>query len=189
MNRLAGLLLVALFLISAPLRAGGAEVVGRPAPAWTELRWLGPPQTTALRSQVVLVRWWSDECPLCKSTLPGLGKLYAAHRKDGLMVVGVYHPKPQPKAVAAAEVKKYAAALGVQFPVAIDADWTVLKRWWLKDNERSFTSVSFLVDRQGIIRWMHRGGEFHESLDPEHKACNDAWQELRRVLPVVLGER
>ena len=169
-------------------RAASDDVVGSAAPDWNGLRWLGPPQNTALRKNVVLVRFWSDECPLCRSTLPGLGKLYDAHRRDGLLVVGVYHPKPQPRAVADVKVKQYAETLGVHFPVAIDENWTVLRRYWLDGRPRSFTSVSFLIDRQGRIRWMHRGGEFHESADPEHKDCDTAWQELNRVLKTVLAE-
>jgi hypothetical protein len=60
------------------------------------------------------------------------------------------------------------------FPIAVDGDWTALKRWWLT-KDRDFTSVSFLVDQNGIIRYVHRGGEFHEGQQggmPTHEACN-----------------
>ena len=189
--------LIALLALTLLVRSSSAkaeppegDVVGKPAPAWAELRWLGMPlKLEALRGKAVLIRWWSNECPLCRSTLPGLGRLYEEHEKDGLVVVGVYHPKPEPRPVSEAEVKKFADNLGIRFPVAIDADWTVLKRYWLTGRKRAFTSVSFLIDRKGIIRWVHRGGEFHESRDPDHKNCDAAWQDLQRVLKRVLSER
>ncbi len=71
----------------------GQELVGTPMRSWAELRWLGPPPGE-LRGKVVLVRWWSDACPMCSGALPSLGRLYEEHQKEGLVVVGVYHPKP-----------------------------------------------------------------------------------------------
>jgi len=59
------------------------------------------------------------------------------------------------------------------FPVALDADWAALKRWWL-NQERDWTSVSFLLDRQGIIRYVHPGGEFHDGTEgglDRHESC------------------
>jgi peroxiredoxin len=184
-------LCLVLFLCAASSGAPGEgrELIGRAAPDASELRWLGPPQPLSqLRGKVVLMRFWSDDCPMCASTLPGVDRLYAQHQKEGLVTVGVYHPKPDPRPVSDVEVRKYAASLGVHFPVAIDADWTVLKRWWLSQRPRDFTSVSFLVDRKGTIRWLHPGGELHPSRDPAHRACDLAWQELERVLAQVLQE-
>jgi hypothetical protein len=64
--------------------------------------------------------------------------------------------------------------------VALDADWSALKRWWM-NQERSFTSVSFLVDRTGVIRYVHPGGEFHEGdqgATATHEAC---WRDYRAI--------
>jgi hypothetical protein len=33
-----------------------------------------------------------------------------------------------------------------------------LHRWWLDARKRDFTSVSFLIDKKGIIRRVHPGG-------------------------------
>jgi peroxiredoxin len=188
--RLLAALALLLSVLLAPARAEtpGEELLGRPAPGWDGLRWLGTPLgSEALRGKVVLLRWWSDECPMCRGTLPGLQRLYDEHQQEGLVLVGVYHPKPA-RPVTDAEVTRYRDGLGVRFPVAIDADWTVLKRWWLTGRPRAFTSVSFLVDRKGTIRWLHRGGEFHPSRDPEHKDCDAAFSELQRTLAQALKE-
>ncbi len=42
--------------------------------------------------------------------------------------------------------------------LAVDRDWRVLDRTW-PPSERRFTSVTFLVDRDGRIVWLHGGGE------------------------------
>jgi hypothetical protein len=72
-------------------------------------------------------------------------------------VVGVYHHKrPEPLDVAA--VRGWARDYGFRFPVAVDRDWRTLRRWWLDGHHRDFTSVSFLIDRGGVIRYVHPGG-------------------------------
>lgn len=47
-----------------------------------------------------------------------------------------------------------------RFPVAIDPEWQTLKRWWLDGHDRAWTSVSFLVDQRGVIRYIHPGGSY-----------------------------
>src|SRR5690242_10950149 len=96
------LLIPAALAADAPERAGivagddaGAERIGHPAPAWSFDRWARDPQTlAALRGRVVLVRWWTEGCDFCANTLPALETLRAKHAGDGLVVVGVFHPKP-----------------------------------------------------------------------------------------------
>ena len=108
----------------------------------------------------MLVRWFTDtECPYCSLTAPALNQLHRDYARRGLVVIGVYHHKrPEPLDLAA--VRGYRRDYGFQFPVAVDRDWRTLKSWWLDDHQRSFTSVSFLIDRRGVIRYVHPGGSF-----------------------------
>lgn len=48
----------------------------------------------------------------------------------------------------------------MDFPVAIDPEWQTLKRYWFDraSDEERWTSVSFLIDQQGIVRYVHPGG-------------------------------
>jgi hypothetical protein len=48
--------------------------------------------------------------------------------------------------------------------------------------------VSFLIDRQGVIRWVHSGGEYHRSSDPAHARCDMQYRELEKTLAAVLAE-
>ncbi len=168
----------------------GVELLDAPAPDWTFTRWIGPPLSLAqLRGKVVLVRWWTEGCHFCANTLPELEALRRKHADDGLVVVGVFHPKP-PHAVSDRHILAVAKRLGFSGPIAVDRDWTTLDRYWLAGHpEHSWTSVSFLIDREGVIRWVHGGGEYHRSSDPAHARCDLQYRELEEKLATVLAER
>jgi peroxiredoxin len=138
----------------------GAELIGTKAPGWDIREWIGsaPLAWPELRGKVVLVRWFtSTDCPHCHATAPALNRLHRGYEKRGLVVVGMYHHKKDGPLTLDA-VRGYVREYGFQFPVAIDRDWRTLNRWWLDGRDRDFTSVSFLVDRDGVIRHIHRGG-------------------------------
>jgi peroxiredoxin len=134
-------------------------IVGEPAPAW-DVEWLGEPVTLAgLRGQVVLVRWFTQGCPYCRRTAPTLVALHDELAARGLAVIGIYHHKSDTPLVAD-DVRAFADELGFRFPIAIDPGWRTLDRWWMDDHPESWTSVSFLIDRRGIVRYVHTGGAY-----------------------------
>lgn len=137
-------------------------LIGKPAPGWNLARWFNSPPLTlaSLRGSVVLVRWFmSPGCPLCSATAPSLNGFHAQYAARGLRVIGMYHHKGQ-EPLDPEDVQGYVEHYGFAFPVAIDADWQTLRRWWLDGHERGYTSVSFLIDRAGIVRHVHLGGEY-----------------------------
>ncbi|MGH9549063.1 MAG: redoxin domain-containing protein [Terriglobales bacterium] len=137
----------------------GRELIGKQAPEFIGLRWLNSePLTMAqLRGKVVLIRFWLADCKLCENSAPALNYLYKRYGKDGLVVIGIHHPKSEavkdPAVVQAAAHK-----LGFTFPIAIDNHWQTINRFWLAARKRSYTSASLLIDRNGVIRWIHDGG-------------------------------
>ena len=168
----------------------GAELIGTPAPSWTFDRFLRtkPLSLRSLRGKVVLVRWWTEGCHFCRETLPVIERLRERDAGKGLVVLGVFHPKP-PRPVKDRHVLDLAADLGFGGPIAVDGSWKTLDRYWLSANpERNWTSVSFLIDRKGVIRWVHGGGEYHPSDEPQHARCDAQYRELERVLAEVLAE-
>ena len=59
------------------------------------------------------------------------------------------------------KVKEFSTNLGFTFPVAIDRERITLRNWWLnKYRKARWTSASFLIDRNGIIRYIHPGGQY-----------------------------
>lgn len=105
-----------------------------------------------LRGKVALVRWWTNGCPLCTASTPALADL-----SKKISVVSVYHPKP-PRDVDADQVRGWAKEIKMPGLLAVDRDWKVLDRW-MPPAKRSFTSLSFLLDKKGRVRHVHTGGE------------------------------
>lgn len=170
----------------------GRELVGRPAPPLELSHWLNSPplEMSDLRGKVVLLRWWTEGCPYCEATGPALRTFQRKYESEGLRIVGVYHPKPDPGMWDMEVVRKAAAEKQFTFPVALDGDWSALKRWWLNQG-RDFTSVSFLVDRRGIIRYVHPGGEFHEGNEggfSSHESCNRDYRAIEATIRQLLAE-
>jgi peroxiredoxin len=158
--------------------AAGDDLVGTPAPEWRVEHWINSaPLTLAqLRGRVVLVRWWTaPDCPFCAATAPSLNDFHARYAKRGLSVVGFYHHKAR-SPLAAADVEHYAKLFKFEFPIAIDPEWNTLRSWWL-NQDRRFTSVSFLIDRRGVIRHVHPGGQYVKG-DAQYAKLETAIEQL-----------
>ena len=152
------------FLLLAPalLRADGADFTG--------LTWVdGAPD---LKGKVVLVRWWTNGCSLCSASAPELAEL-----SKKASVVAVYHPKP-PRDVDPDDVRAFAKKIGMPGTLAVDRDWKVLDRW-MPPEKRSFTSLTFVLDKKGKVRHVHRGG----TIEPK-----DA-KELSQQIDALLAEK
>lgn len=140
----------------------GNELIGTRAQEWEVKDWFNskPLRLEDLRGKVVLVRFWTARsCPFCSASAPALNEFYEKYHDQGLAVIGFYHHKSSGPLVPE-DVGRYGREFGFKFPVAIDYDWKTLKRWWLDGRERAWTSVSFLIDRKGIIRHIHPGGQY-----------------------------
>ena len=139
--------------------AAHSKLIGTALPEWSVTDWIhsAPLSLEQLRGQVVLVRWWTGPgCPYCSASAPYLNRWHQQYRSQGLVVLGFYHHKSD-EPWTRAQVARLAAQLGFRFPIAIDPEWRTLKRWWLDGQDRTATSVSFLIDRQGILRYVHPG--------------------------------
>lgn len=142
----------------------GKELIGQPAQEWKVTHWLNSSPLTlgSLRGKVVLVRWWTAPgCSFCAASAPTLAKLDRFYRDKELVVIGFYHHKNS-SPLNPVEVEAAARQFGFHFPVAIDPEWVTLKRWWLDGRPSAWTSVSFLIDQHGIIRYVHPGGSYSE---------------------------
>jgi peroxiredoxin len=165
-----------------------AEAVGTFAPEWRDLDWVqgGPLRLWDLQGKTVLVRWWTaDGCPFCAASAPALRKLAADFRERGLVVVGLYHnkvaaPLRKPDVAAAAKL------LGFEFPVAIDPESQNLRRWWLDAARREFTSVSFVIDPTGVVRFVHPGGALTLEEDERFPEARRDYAALRKAVEDVL---
>ena len=118
-------------------------------PTFEGVAWADP--APDLQGKVAIVRWWTSGCSLCETSAPVLKKL-----SEKAAVVGIFHPKP-PRDVEPAAAKEAAKAIGMPGAVGVDRDWKVLERW-KAGKAYAFTSLTFLVDRKGRVRYVHPGG-------------------------------
>jgi hypothetical protein len=103
--------------------------------------------------------------------------------------VAVFHPKPA-GAVDAMRVTTTAKQLGYAGLVAIDEDWSELKRAYLDRTPTGrATSVTLLVDRAGVVRFVHPGTQYFPS-DEKDEAQEDAdYRLLENAIAAVLSEK
>ena len=188
--RIGGLLLLMLLSINQGLIAKeGDELIGKPAPKWGALKWMNsqPLKLSELEDKVVLIRWWTETCPFCSRSAPALNEFHDIFKEKGLVVVGMYHPKPPgPRRQQALE--KAVKRLGFEFPIALDMDWSRLKRYWLSNSRHRWTSVSFLIDKRGKIRYIHPGGEYYKGEDETQTEAQRDYHELKGLIEKLIAE-
>ena len=162
-----------------------AALIGTKPPEWQTERWLNSPPLTlaSLRGSVVLVRWWTSGCPYCSTTAPALRTFNREYAPRGLKVIGIYHHKedtPFDPKVYEDTARKYEFT----FPIAFDPDWHTLQAWMRDRNgnavDTGWTSVTFVLDKHGVVRHVHSGGQYVDG--------DDAHAEIKAVIEKLLAE-
>jgi len=98
------------------------------------------------RGQVVLVNFWASWCPPCVAELPAIHAFYQSHRQEGFIVLAVNAEE------GTATVQDFVQRQGFTFPVLLDSHGGVMNRYGVRA-----LPTTFIVDRQGNIRYVHRG--------------------------------
>jgi len=104
-----------------------------------------------LRGKIVLLRFWADWCPYCRYEMPIIDKYYRKLNKEGFLVLA-FNVKQSAQVVLA-----FTAQLDISFPVPLDSDGTIAKKYGVYA-----IPTNFLIDRQGIIREILIGEVFRE---------------------------
>lgn len=193
--------LLAVFAAASESEPGGDRIpaslpaardrVGKRLPPVESSAWLntpngGPPQ---IKGKVVLLRFWTDGCPFCERSAPALNEFHKEFADRGLVVIGMYHPKPPGLEAGLEEIRAAAKRLGFDFPIGVDEDWDYLKKTWLETGrERPATSCSFLVDREDAIRYAHPGPEFFASDDPEESESSREYENIKRAIEILIAQ-
>lgn len=175
--------------VGLPASRAGQDVLGRDVSGLFPERWLGKPVAVGAADgpRATLVRFWTDSCPYCVRSLPVVEQLRLEFADAGLVTVGVYHPKP-PRPVADDMVTQAASERGYHGPIAVDEDWEMLEALWLDGPRRAATSASFLLDADGVVRFVHPGPEFFESDDPAHALADADVDDLRQAVAALLAD-
>ena len=128
--------------------------VGQKAPELKKMPvWLNSAPLTlqSLRGKVVLLQFWSFDCPFCAEATPHVIEWNEKYAKNGLVVVAVHVPRvdyeKQESKVRDAVRKK-----GIKYPVVIDNKYDI----WT-DYLCNVWPSHFVIDQSGVIQLSHSG--------------------------------
>jgi peroxiredoxin len=169
---------------TADMASGAKEMIGMPAPAWLHQGWVNsdPIELQDLRGKVVMIRFFNDN-PVSAAAVRLLN---ATYRDQGLAVVGFYVSSPMPTLTDAASVRNLASAIGFGFPVANDSQWQNANRYWLNRAEAEPDAVTFLIDRNGIIRYIQPDGRYEK--DSRDRKARSEFEKLEKEIQALLQE-
>ena len=149
-------------LLLATLLAGCApapatpRVEGQAAPDFSVTTLDGTTLSLAgLKGKVIVVNFWATWCPPCRTEIPAIAGFYAAHRSEGLEIIGLSADR-----MTANELKPYIAALKINYPVAM-ATAKLIRDFAPGDS----IPTTFVIDKQGKIRDKRVGGIDRETLE------------------------
>lgn len=95
-----------------------------------------------LHGQPVLVHFWATWCPICKLGNGGIDAIARDHR---VLAVAM-------QSGDAAEVRRFMAEHGLSFPVLLDPDGTLARRWGVAG-----VPATFVLDAAGRIAYATMG--------------------------------
>ena len=102
-------------------------------------------RSDALKGRVVLLNFWATWCAPCKEEMPSLQTLHELGGGDPV-VIGVNVRE------TASHVKRYVNATGIGFPVVLDPQAELARRWGV-----SVYPTSVLIGTDGRARWRIQG--------------------------------
>ncbi|MFW2334305.1 redoxin domain-containing protein [Ilumatobacter sp.] len=123
-----------------------------------------------LRGQVVAVQFWTFGCSNCKATLAHMQDWYAQYEDQGFEVVGIHAPEFSYEAEVD-NIVEAAADLGVTWPIALDTRKHTFHDW--QEGPRGYWPRVYLLDRNGNIRYDHRGEGRYDQTEAAIRALLD----------------
>ena len=157
-TQLLRLIILGAVLTACPVLASALDVGDTP-PDWSMTTLAGKPISLAsLRGKVVLIDFWASWCAPCKEEMPFLEGLHKKHGGAGLVIVGVSVDKDRENA------DKFIRALKVTFPIIHDDKHTVADQY-----KPPRMPTSFVLDRQGKVRFVHAGYRKEDAVSLERE--------------------
>ena len=92
--------------------------------------------------KVVLINFWATWCPPCRLEMPTMQQIYSEYKAKGFEILAI-NIEPDAKQ----EIRDFIRELRLTFPIALDPDMKVSRKYHLIG-----LPVSILIDRQGIVR-------------------------------------
>jgi peroxiredoxin len=139
------LLILPLLSVSAPPRTASLKVTTMDGRKLT---------LDQMRGKVVLVMFFSTDCPHCQRTTQVLRPLYEELRPQGLEIVGIaINP------AASGNLQSFARKYGAEFPLSLGTRGDCTRFAGISVMARFYVPYLFFVDKNGIIRQRHDGSD------------------------------
>jgi cytochrome c biogenesis protein CcmG, thiol:disulfide interchange protein DsbE len=90
--------------------------------------------------KVVVIRFWADWCPFCKSEMKSIEPIYQKYRSKGLVMLALN--VRQDRKTAAAFINK----LGISYDVLLDEEGEIARNYGVIG-----LPTTFIIDRQGLL--------------------------------------
>lgn len=156
-SRARGVLALAAILAFGPILVFGAcagdgsgpPTVGEPAREYTAATLAGEQVSLeSFRGDVVLLNLWATWCTPCRMETPYLQSVFEEYRDDGFEIVGI----SMDTADAADDVAMFVDEYEVTYTILHDPQMRGMERYNVLG-----LPATFLIDRDGILRWMRYG--------------------------------
>jgi peptide-methionine (R)-S-oxide reductase len=126
------------------------------APELVGTSWLNTPAGKPLslasrRGKVTIVEFWTYGCSNCRANLPAYARWHKKFADKGVAVIGIHTPETpgerDPKSVA-----RQVKALGITYPVLLDANRENWNRW-----KQQYWPTVYVLDKSGRVRTKWEG--------------------------------
>lgn len=133
-------------------------LLGKPGPEFSQKSVDGDKTVTfhGLAGKVAIVDFWATWCEPCKKSFPKLEELRGKYESKGLKIVGISEDDDK------GGIPSFASGLGAKFTLVWDGDKSIASKW----QPKSMPST-FIVDRTGMVRFVHLGYHDHEEEEIE----------------------
>jgi cytochrome c biogenesis protein CcmG, thiol:disulfide interchange protein DsbE len=132
----------------------------------------------SLRGRPVVVNFWDAACEPCREEFPLLEGRLAAHADDGLAIVGVLFVN------APGPARDFVAQYGATWPTVQDPSGAIRSAYRVPARPQSY-----LIDRQGIVRWIQVGQFANDcEFEREYALIGGATGETPPPTPVPCGD-
>ena len=145
--KLKNCLLGLVFSVFATSGLASSGLMGQPAPDFALKSMTGVNlRLSEYRGDVVMINFWATWCGPCRQEMPLLDELYSRYQRVVFSLLAVNIDDDSSKAM------RMATDLGVSFPVLFDTRKEVSKLY-----EVDAMPVTVLIDREGLVRYVHQG--------------------------------
>lgn len=106
------------------------------------------------KGKVIFLNFWATWCPPCKKEMPDVESIYKEYgeNKKDVVILGVNSEKEN-------EVKKFLKDKGYTFPIVIDENSEVMRKYFIQ----AFPT-SFVIDKEGNVYGYVMGGLTKEQI-------------------------